>query len=142
MRNQANLTIKTKELKLTQDLNISGFDKAEIVAKNGNDLTIGNSNDGNIGAKAKTVTFNNVKDSKISANGHDVTLNSKVETSDNTNTGDGSGNNAGLTIAAKNVTVNNSITSHKTVNITASENVTTKADATINATNGNVKVTT
>ncbi|HHF5820139.1 TPA: filamentous hemagglutinin N-terminal domain-containing protein, partial [Haemophilus influenzae] len=85
---QANLTIKTKELKLTENLNISGFNKAEITAKNGRDLTIGNSNDGNSGAEAKAVTFNNVKDSKISANGHNVTLNSKVETSGNTdNTG-------------------------------------------------------
>ncbi|MEX4587197.1 adhesin, partial [Haemophilus influenzae] len=56
---QANLTIKTKELKLVNDLNISGFDKAEITAKNGRDLTIGNSNDGNSGAEAKAVTFNN-----------------------------------------------------------------------------------
>ncbi|MCK9645106.1 adhesin, partial [Haemophilus influenzae] len=142
-KSQANLTIKTKELKLTENLNISGFNKAEITAKNGRDLTIGNSNDGNSGAEAKAVTFNNVKDSKISANGHNVTLNSKVETSGNTdNTGGSSGNNAGLTINAKNVTVSNDITSHKTVNITASEKLTTKADATINATNGNVKVTT
>ena len=44
-KSQANLTIKTKELKLTGDLNISGFDKAEIVAKNGSNLTIGNGND-------------------------------------------------------------------------------------------------
>ncbi|HHF4908577.1 TPA: beta strand repeat-containing protein, partial [Haemophilus influenzae] len=137
----ANLTIKTKELKLTQDLNISGFDKAEIKAKENGNLTIGDNGDGNV--NAKTVTFNNVKDSKISANGHNVTLNSKVETSGNTdNTGGSSGNNAGLTINAKNVTVSNDITSHKTVNITASEKLTTKADATINATNGNVKVTT
>ncbi|MCK8974152.1 adhesin, partial [Haemophilus influenzae] len=137
----ANLTIKTKELKLTQDLNISGFDKAEIKAKENVNLTIGDNGDGNV--NAKTVTFNNVKDSKISANGHNVTLNSKVETSGNTdNTGGSSGNNAGLTINAKNVTVSNDITSHKTVNITASEKLTTKADATINATNGNVKVTT
>ncbi|MEX4587201.1 adhesin, partial [Haemophilus influenzae] len=125
------------------DLNISGFDKAEITAKNGRDLTIGNSNDGNSGAEAKAVTFNNVKDSKISANGHNVTLNSKVETSgSNDSTQDSSDNNTGLTINAKNVTVSNDITSHKTVNITASEKLTTKADATINATNGNVKVTT
>ncbi|HHF6508139.1 TPA: hypothetical protein ACPP5B_001908, partial [Haemophilus influenzae] len=74
----ANLTIKTKELKLTQDLNISGFDKAEIKAKENVNLTIGDNGDGNV--NAKTVTFNNVKDSKISANGHNVTLNSKVET--------------------------------------------------------------
>ncbi|KIP47392.1 filamentous hemagglutinin N-terminal domain-containing protein [Haemophilus influenzae] len=140
---QANLTIKTKELKLVNDLNISGFDKAEITAKNGRDLTIGNSNDGNSGAEAKAVTFNNVKDSKISANGHNVTLNSKVETSgSNDSAQDSSDNNTGLTINAKNVTVSNDITSHKTVNITASEKLTTKADATINATNGNVKVTT
>ncbi|HHF6583674.1 TPA: beta strand repeat-containing protein [Haemophilus influenzae] len=140
---QANLTIKTKELKLVNDLNISGFDKAEITAKNGRDLTIGNSNDGNSGAEAKAVTFNNVKDSKISANGHNVTLNSKVETSgSNDSAQDSSDNNTGLAINAKNVTVNNDITSHKTVNITASEKLTTKADATINATNGNVKVTT
>ncbi|HHF5660772.1 TPA: beta strand repeat-containing protein, partial [Haemophilus influenzae] len=140
---QANLTIKTKELKLVNDLNISGFDKAEITAKNGRDLTIGNSNDGNSGAEAKAVTFNNVKDSKISANDHNVTLNSKVETSgSNDSAQDSSDNNTGLTINAKNVTVSNDITSHKTVNITASEKLTTKADATINATNGNVKVTT
>ncbi|AXP55070.1 filamentous hemagglutinin N-terminal domain-containing protein [Haemophilus influenzae] len=140
---QANLTIKTKELKLVNDLNISGFDKAEITAQNGRDLTIGNSNDGNSGAEAKAVTFNNVKDSKISANGHNVTLNSKVETSgSNDSAQDSSDNNTGLTINAKNVTVSNDITSHKTVNITASEKLTTKADATINATNGNVKVTT
>ncbi len=139
----ANLTIKTKELKLVDNLNISGFNKAEIVAKNGSDLTIGNGSDSDSGsANAKKVTFNNVKDSKISANDHNVTLNSKVETSDNTNTGDGSGNNAGLTIAAKNVTVNNSITSHKTVNITASEKVTTTAGSTINATNGKASITT
>ncbi|WP_275910424.1 beta strand repeat-containing protein [Haemophilus influenzae] len=138
----ANLTIKTKELKLTQDLNISGFNKAEITAKDGSDLTIGNTNSAD-GTNAKKVTFNQVKDSKISANDHNVTLHSKVETSgSNNNTEDSSDNNAGLTIDAKNVTVNNNITSTKTVNITASENVTTKADATINATNGNVKVTT
>ncbi|MEX4669414.1 adhesin, partial [Haemophilus influenzae] len=79
---------------------------------------------------------------KISANGHNVTLNSKVETSDgNSNTEGNSDNNAGLTIDAKNVTVNNDITSHKTVNITASERIDTKADTTINATTGNVKLT-
>nr|PRL92120.1 hypothetical protein BV022_00500 [Haemophilus influenzae] len=139
--NNANLTIKTKELKLTQDLNISGFNKAEITAKDGSDLTIGNTNSAD-GTNAKKVTFNQVKDSKISAGDHNVTLNSKVETSGNTdNTGDGSGNNAGLTIAAKNVEVKNNITSNKTVNITASEKLTTKADATINATTGNVEVT-
>ncbi|WP_105880862.1 beta strand repeat-containing protein, partial [Haemophilus influenzae] len=137
----ANLTIKTKELKLVEDLNISGFNKAEITAKDGSDLTIGNTNSAD-GTNAKKVTFNQVKDSKISANDHNVTLNSKVETSGNTdNTGDGSGNNAGLTIAAKNVEVKNNITSNKTVNITASEKLTTKADATINATTGNVEVT-
>ena len=88
------------------------------------------------------VTFNQVKDSKISAGDHNVTLNSKVETSGNTdNTGDGSGNNAGLTIAAKNVEVKTTLLSNKTVNITASEKLTTKADATINATTGNVEVT-
>nr|PRK35415.1 hypothetical protein BV196_01094 [Haemophilus influenzae] len=139
--NNANLTIKTKELKLTQDLNISGFNKAEITAKDGSDLTIGNTNSAD-DTNAKKVTFNQVKDSKISAGDHNVTLNSKVETSGNTdNTGDGSGNNAGLTIAAKNVEVKNNITSNKTVNITASEKLTTKADATINATTGNVEVT-
>ncbi|HHF5480160.1 TPA: filamentous hemagglutinin N-terminal domain-containing protein [Haemophilus influenzae] len=139
--NNANLTIKTKELQLTGDLNISGFDKAEITAKEGADLIIGNS-DNNNNANAKTVTFNNVKDSKISANGHNVTLNSKVETSDgNSNTEGNSDNNAGLTIDAKNVTVNNDITSHKTVNITASERIDTKADTTINATTGSVEVT-
>ncbi len=142
MRNQANLTIKTKELKLTQDLNISGFDKAEIVAKNGNDLTIGNSNDGNIGAKAKTVTFNNVKDSKISANGHDVTLNSKVETSNSDNGADDSNdNNTGLTISAKDVTVNNNITSQN-VTVTATENLVTTENAVINATSGAVNIST
>ncbi|HHF4978399.1 TPA: beta strand repeat-containing protein, partial [Haemophilus influenzae] len=139
--NNANLTIKTKELKLTGDLDISGFDKAEIVAKNGSDLTIGNGRDSG-SANAKKVTFNNVKDSKISANDHNVTLNSKVETSGDSSAESSDGRNAGLTINAKNVEVNNNITSNKTVNITASENVTTKAEATINATNGNVKVTT
>ncbi|HHF5532220.1 TPA: adhesin, partial [Haemophilus influenzae] len=124
-----------------QDLNISGFNKAEITAKDGSDLTIGNTNSAD-STNAKKVTFNQVKDSKISAGDHNVTLNSKVETSGNTdNTGDGSGNNAGLTIAAKNVEVKNNITSNKTVNITASEKLTTKADATINATTGNVEVT-
>ncbi|HHX4798878.1 TPA: adhesin, partial [Haemophilus influenzae] len=141
---QANLTIKTKELKLTEDLSISGFNKAEITAKDGRDLTIGNSNDGNSGAEAKTVTFNNVKDSKISADGHNVTLNSKVETSNSDgSTGNGSDdNNIGLTISAKDVTVNSNITSHKTVNISASEGgITTKAGTTINATTGSVEVT-
>ncbi|WP_275910326.1 DUF4097 family beta strand repeat-containing protein, partial [Haemophilus influenzae] len=137
----ANLTIKTKELKLVEDLNISGFNKAEITAKDGSDLTIGNTNSAD-GTNAKKVTFNQVKDSKISANDHNVTLNSKVETSGDSSAESSDGRNAGLTINAKNVEVNNNITSNKTVNITASENVTTKADATINATNGNVKVTT
>ena len=50
--NNANLTIKTKELQLTGDLNISGFDKAEITAKEGADLIIGNS-DNNNNANAK-----------------------------------------------------------------------------------------
>ncbi|BBE93644.1 beta strand repeat-containing protein [Haemophilus influenzae] len=138
----ANLTIKTKELKLAGDLNISNFDKAEVVAKGNNDLTIGNS-DGNGNAEAKTVTFNNVNESKISAEGHGVKLNSNVETSSgDSSTENGSdGNNIGLTISAKDVTVNSNITSHKTVNITASENVTTKAGTTINATTGNVKLT-
>ncbi|AKA47280.1 filamentous hemagglutinin N-terminal domain-containing protein [Haemophilus influenzae 2019] len=139
--NNANLTIKTKELKLTQDLNISGFNKAEITAKDGSDLTIGNTNSAD-GTNAKKVTFNQVKDSKISANDHNVTLHSKVETSgSNNNTEDSSDNNAGLTIDAKNVTVNNNITSTKTVNITASEKVDTKAGTTINANTGNVKIT-
>lgn len=138
----ANLTIKTKELKLTGDLNISGFDKAEIVAKNGSDLTIGNGSDSG-SANAKKVTFNNVKDSNISANDHNVTLNSKVETSgSNGRAESNSDNDTGLTINAKNVTVNNNITSLKAVNITASENVTTKADTTINTTTGNVNITT
>ncbi|HIE2341824.1 TPA: beta strand repeat-containing protein, partial [Haemophilus influenzae] len=140
-KSQANLTIKTKELKLTGDLNISGFDKAEIVAKNGSNLTIGNGNDSG-SANAKKVTFNNVKDSNISAGDHNVTLNSKVETFGDSSAESSDGSNAGLTINAKNVTVNKDITSNKTVNITASEKLTTKADATINATNGNVKVTT
>ncbi|HHF4231508.1 TPA: filamentous hemagglutinin N-terminal domain-containing protein [Haemophilus influenzae] len=140
---QANLTIKTKELKLTEDLSISGFNKAEITAKDGGDLTIGNSNDGNSGAEAKTVTFNNVKDSKISADGHNVTLNSKVETSSsNDGAESNSDNDTGLTITAKNVEVNKDITSLKTVNITASEKVTTTAGSTINATNGKASITT
>nr|WP_275045307.1 adhesin [Haemophilus influenzae] len=141
--NNANLTIKTKELKLTEDLNISSFDKAEITAKDGADLTIGdNGSAGN--ANAKKVIFDKVKNSKISAGDHNVTLNSKVETSgDSNNTEGGSDNNAGLTITAKNVEVNNNITSNKTVNITASAgNVTTKAGTTINATTGNVNITT
>ncbi|BBE90149.1 adhesin [Haemophilus influenzae] len=137
----ANLTIKTKELKLTENLNISGFDKAEITAKEGADLIIGNS-DNNNNAYAKKVTFNQVKDSKISAGSQNVTLNSKVETSNGNNDAESNnGDSTSLTINAKNVTVNNNITSHKTVNITASENVTTKAGTTINATIGSVEVT-
>ncbi|MEX4262786.1 adhesin, partial [Haemophilus influenzae] len=139
----ANLTIKTKTLELTGDLNISGFNKAEITAKNGNDLTIGKASDGNANANAKKVTFDKVKDSKISAKGHGVTLNSKVESSGDSSTENGSdGNNIGLTISAKDVTVNSNITSHKTVNISASEGgITTKAGTTINATTGSVEVT-
>ncbi|MFA1488957.1 filamentous hemagglutinin N-terminal domain-containing protein [Haemophilus influenzae] len=135
----ANLTIKTKELKLVNDLNISGFNKAEITAKDNSDLIIGNSNSD---ANAKKVTFDKVKESKISADGHNVTLNSKVETSnDDNSTGDDGDNNTGLAINAKNVTVNNNITSHKAVNITASEKVATKEGTTINATTGSVEVT-
>ncbi|HHK6168832.1 TPA: hypothetical protein ACQWRF_001832, partial [Haemophilus influenzae] len=72
-----------------------------------------------------------------------MTLNSEVETSDgNSNTEGNSDNNAGLTISAKDVAVNNNITSHKTVNISASEGgITTKAGTTINATTGSVEVT-
>ncbi|MEX4534553.1 filamentous hemagglutinin N-terminal domain-containing protein [Haemophilus influenzae] len=139
----ANLTIKTKELKLTNDLNISGFNKAEITAKGNNDLIIGETSDDS-NANAKKVTFDKVKDSKISASGHKVTLNSKVETSnDDGGVENGSNdNNAGLTVTAKNVTVNNNITSQKTVSISASEGgITTKAGTTINATTGSVKVT-
>ncbi|MEX4623964.1 adhesin, partial [Haemophilus influenzae] len=135
----ANLTIKTKELKLVKDLNISGFNKAEITAKEGADLIIGNS-DNNNNANAKKVTFNQVKDSKISAGDYNVTLNSEVETS-NGGSNAGNDNSTGLTISAKDVAVNNNITSHKTVNITASENVTTKVGTTINATTGSVEVT-
>ncbi|MEX4180833.1 adhesin, partial [Haemophilus influenzae] len=137
----ANLTIKTKTLELTGDLNISGFNKAEITAKNGNDLTIGKASDGN--ANAKKVTFDKVKDSKISANGHNVTLNSKVETSNSDSSADDSNdNNTGLTISAKDVTVNNDVTSHKTINISATTgNVTTKESTTINAATGSVEVT-
>ncbi|HHF2092947.1 TPA: beta strand repeat-containing protein, partial [Haemophilus influenzae] len=135
----ANLTIKTKKLELTKDLNISDFNKAEIVAKDNSDLIIGNTGS----TDAKKVSFNQVKDSKISAGNHNVTLNSKVETSgSNDSAQDSSDNNTGLTIAAQNVKVNNNITSNKTVNITASENVTTKAGSTINATNGKVSITT
>ncbi|PRJ73009.1 hypothetical protein BV127_00002 [Haemophilus influenzae] len=139
--NNANLTIKTKELKLTNNLNISGFNKAEITAKDNNDLIIGETSDDS-NANAKKVTFNQVKDSKISAGSHNVTLNSKVETSNGNNDAESNnGDSTSLTINAKNVTVNNNITSHKTVNITASENVTTKAGTTINATIGSVEVT-
>ncbi|HHF3646258.1 TPA: beta strand repeat-containing protein, partial [Haemophilus influenzae] len=135
----ANLTIKTKELKLTNDLNISGFNKAEITAKGNSDLIIGEASDGN----AKKVTFDKVKDSKISADGHNVTLNSKVETSSsNGGAESNSDNDTGLTITAKNVEVNKDITSLKTVNITASEKVTTTAGSTINATNGKASITT
>ncbi|HHF4176975.1 TPA: adhesin, partial [Haemophilus influenzae] len=138
----ANLTIKTKELKLVNDLNISGFNKAEITAKDNSDLIIGNSNSDSGDANAKKVTFDKVKESKISADGHNVTLNSKVKTSnDDNSTGDDGDNNTGLAINAKNVTVNKDITSHKTVNITASENVTTKAGTTINTSTGSVEVT-
>ncbi|MFA1409200.1 filamentous hemagglutinin N-terminal domain-containing protein, partial [Haemophilus influenzae] len=139
----ANLTIKTKTLELTNDLNISGFNKAEITAKNGSDLTIGETNSGGANTNTKKVTFNNVKNSEISANGHNVTLNSKVETSgSNGRAESNSDNDTGLTINAKNVTVNNNITSHKAVNITASAgDVTTRAGTTINATTGNVEIT-
>ncbi|MCK8801079.1 filamentous hemagglutinin N-terminal domain-containing protein, partial [Haemophilus influenzae] len=140
----ANLTIKTKELKLTGGLNISGFNKAEITAKNGSDLTIGEASGGDGNADAKKVTFYKVQDSKISAEGHSVKLNSKVETSsDDSSAENGSdGNNIGLTISAKDVTVNSNITSHKTVNISVSEgSITTKAGTTINATTGSVEVT-
>lgn len=139
-KSNANLTIKTKTLELTNDLNISGFNKAEITAKNDSNLTIGKASSGD----AKKVTFDKVKDSKISANGHKVTLNSEVETSNGNSdaTGNSNGNNAGLTISAKDVAVNNNITSHKTVNISASEGgITTKADTTINAATGSVEVT-
>lgn len=80
------------------DLNISGFNKAEITAKNGSDLTIGNASGGN--ADAKKVTFDKVKDSKISADGHNVTLNSEVKTS-NGSSNAGNDNSTGLTISAK-----------------------------------------
>ncbi|HHF5056113.1 TPA: filamentous hemagglutinin N-terminal domain-containing protein, partial [Haemophilus influenzae] len=139
---QANLTIKTKELKLTEDLSISGFNKAEITAKGNNDLIIGETSDDS-NANAKKVTFDKVKDSKISANGHNVTLNSKVETSNSDSSADDSNdNNTGLTISAKDVTVNNDVTSHKTINISATTgNVTTKESTTINAATGSVEVT-
>ncbi|WP_105895226.1 beta strand repeat-containing protein, partial [Haemophilus influenzae] len=139
--NNANLTIKTKTLELTNDLNISGFNKAEITAKNGSDLTIGKASSGSGNADAKKVTFDKVKDSKISADGHNVTLNSEVETS-NGGSDAGNDNSTGLTISAKDVTVNNNITSHKTINISAATgNVTTKAGTTINTTTGSVEVT-
>lgn len=140
--NNANLTIKTKELKLTEDLSISGFNKAEITAKGNNDLIIGETSDDS-NANAKKVTFDKVKDSKISANGHNVTLNSKVETSNSDSSADDSNdNNTGLTISAKDVTVNNDVTSHKTINISATTgNVTTKESTTINAATGSVEVT-
>ncbi|WP_105876766.1 two-partner secretion domain-containing protein, partial [Haemophilus influenzae] len=141
-KSNANLTIKTKELKLVEDLNISGFNKAEITAKNGSDLTIGETNSGD--ANTKKVTFNNVKNSEISANGHNVTLNSEVETSNGgSNAGnDGNDNSTGLTISAKDVTVNNNVTSHKTINISAEAgNVTTKEGTTINTAKGSVEVT-
>ncbi|HHF3838522.1 TPA: adhesin, partial [Haemophilus influenzae] len=140
--NNANLTIKTKELKLTEDLSISGFNKAEITAKGNNDLIIGETSDDS-NASAKKVTFDKVKDSKISANGHNVTLNSKVETSNSDSSADDSNdNNTGLTISAKDVTVNNDVTSHKTINISATTgNVTTKESTTINAATGSVEVT-
>ncbi|HHF4982020.1 TPA: filamentous hemagglutinin N-terminal domain-containing protein, partial [Haemophilus influenzae] len=140
-KSNANLTIKTKELKLTGDLNISGFNKAEITAKNGSDLTIGEASDGNV--NAKKVTFDKVKDSKISASDHDVTLNSKVETS-NGDSGVENGsndNNAGLTVTAKNVTVNNNITSQN-VTVAAKENLVTAENAVINATSGTVNIST
>ncbi|PRJ07432.1 Heme/hemopexin-binding protein precursor [Haemophilus influenzae] len=141
--NNANLTIKTKELKLAQDLNISGFNKAEITAKNGSDLTIGETNSGGANTNTKKVTFNNVKNSEISANGHNVTLNSKVETS-NGDSGIENGsndNNVGLTVTAKNVTVNNNITSQN-VTVAAKENLVTAENAVINATSGTVNIST
>ncbi|MEX4114370.1 adhesin, partial [Haemophilus influenzae] len=71
------------------------------------------------------------------------TLNSKVETSSsNGGAESNSDNDTGLTITAKNVEVNKDITSLKTVNITASEKVTTTAGSTINATNGKASITT
>ncbi|MCK8943550.1 adhesin, partial [Haemophilus influenzae] len=139
---QANLTIKTKELKLTEDLSISGFNKAEITAKDNSDLTISSSNSNDNNTDAKKVTFSNVKDSKISANGHKVTLNSKVETSSEGSTEGNDGNNTSLTITAKDVVVNNNITSHKAVSISAtSGKITTKTGTTINAATGNVEIT-
>ena len=50
-KSHANLTIKTKTLELTDNLNISGFNKAEITAKNGSDLTIGKTSSDNSNAK-------------------------------------------------------------------------------------------
>ncbi|HHF5250679.1 TPA: filamentous hemagglutinin N-terminal domain-containing protein, partial [Haemophilus influenzae] len=141
-KSNANLTIKTKTLELTNDLNISGFNKAEITAKNDSNLTIGKASGGD--GDAKKVTFDKVKDSKISANGRKVILNSKVETSNgDSNTEDSSNdNNAGLIITAKDVAVNNNITSHKTVNISAAEGgIDTKAGTTINAIAGSVEIT-
>ncbi|HHF6948701.1 TPA: adhesin, partial [Haemophilus influenzae] len=116
--------------------------KAEITAKGNNDLIIGETSDDS-NANAKKVTFDKVKDSKISANGHNVTLNSKVETSNSDSSADDSNdNNTGLTISAKDVTVNNDVTSHKTINISATTgNVTTKESTTINAATGSVEVT-
>ncbi|MCK9006270.1 adhesin, partial [Haemophilus influenzae] len=143
-KNNANLTIKTKTLELTNDLNISGFHKAEITAKDNSDLIIGKASSDSGNAGAQKVIFDKVKDSKISAGNHNVTLNSEVETSNgNSNAaGDSNGNNAGLTISAKDVAVNNNITSHKTINISATTgNVTTKEGTTINATTGGVEVT-
>ncbi|EOX4865398.1 hypothetical protein ABW488_002041, partial [Haemophilus influenzae] len=127
---------------MTEDLSISGFNKAEITAKGNNDLIIGETSDDS-NANAKKVTFDKVKDSKISANGHNVTLNSKVETSNSDSSADDSNdNNTGLTISAKDVTVNNDVTSHKTINISATTgNVTTKESTTINAATGSVEVT-
>ncbi|MCK8982022.1 filamentous hemagglutinin N-terminal domain-containing protein, partial [Haemophilus influenzae] len=136
----ANLTIKTKELKLVEDLNISGFNKAEITAKDGGNLTIGEASNND---NAKKVTFNKVKDSKISAGDHNVTLNSKVETSNGDSGVENSSNdnNAGLTVTAKNVTVNNNITSQN-VTVAAKENLVTAENAVINATSGTVNIST
>ncbi|HHE9455816.1 TPA: filamentous hemagglutinin N-terminal domain-containing protein, partial [Haemophilus influenzae 10810] len=136
----ANLTIKTKELKLVEDLNISGFNKAEITAKDGGNLTIGEASNND---NAKKVTFNKVKDSKISAGDHNVTLNSEVETSNGDSGVENSSNdnNAGLTVTAKNVTVNNNITSQN-VTVAAKENLVTAENAVINATSGTVNIST
>ncbi|WP_432499371.1 filamentous hemagglutinin N-terminal domain-containing protein [Haemophilus influenzae] len=137
----ANLTIKTKELTLTDNLNISGFNKAEITAKDNSDLIIGKASSDN--SNAKKVTFDKVKDSKISAGNHNVTLNSKVETSNSDSGGENGSNdnNAGLTVTAKNVTVNNNITSQN-VTVTAKENLVTAENAVINATSGTVNIST